>query len=219
MPQQEGVIKFRLDYAEAPPVHGEQIVEINAWRQVLFRLGLVGRDTQRYGGYAFGNVSRRLDGTAAHCRFLVSGTQTGGLAELDSGHYATVLDCDIDANRLSARGPIRPSSEALTHAAVYVCDETVRFVMHAHCPEIWQWAEALRLPTTPAQAAYGTPEMATEVERLFARTDVKARGLFAMGGHEDGIVSFGATAEQAGQALVGCLARALALAADEGGGE
>lgn len=215
VPQQEGVIKFQLDFAEAPPASGEQIVEINAWRRILCRLGMIGRDPDRYGGYAFGNISRRLPEAGPLCRFLVSGTQTGGLDELGPEHYAEVLDCDVDANRLSARGPIRPSSEALTHAAVYVRDRQIRFVMHAHCPEIWRRAGDLSVPTTSPQAAYGTPEMAAEVARLFKYSDVRQRGIFAMGGHEDGVVSFGASAGQAGEALVDCLARALVMDGEE----
>lgn len=209
MSQQEGVIKFQLDYSDGPAVPISEIVEINAWRQILFRLRLIGLDSARYGGYAFGNVSRRIPSTEPGCSFLISGTQTGGLEELGAEHYASVLDCDIAANTITATGPIRPSSEALTHAAVYDRDQTIRVVLHAHCPEIWHCASAMGLPMTSSQAAYGTPEMAEEVERLFALTDVRGQKIFAMGGHEDGVVSFGETPEEAGLVLVRYLARAL----------
>ena len=39
--------------------------------------------------------------------------------------------------------------------------------------------------------------MAAETVRLFRETDVRQIGMYAMAGHEDGIVSFGETAEQA----------------------
>ncbi len=42
-----------------------------------------------------------------------------------------------------------------------------------------------------AEVPYGTPEMAREVQRLFRETDVRARRIFAMAGHKDGIVAFG----------------------------
>lgn len=208
MAQQEGVIKFQLDYSEGKAVQSGEIVELNAWRRILFCLRLIGRDSRRYGGYAFGNVSRRIFSPGRRS-FLISGTQTGGLKELGAEHYSSVLDCDIAANSITASGPIRPSSEALTHAAVYERGENIRAVLHAHSPEIWHCASAIGLPTTSSQAAYGTPEMAAEVERLFEQTDVRGQKIFAMGGHEDGVVSFGETPEEAGMVLVRYLARAL----------
>jgi hypothetical protein len=53
--------------------------------------------------------------------------------------------------------------------------------------------------------------MSDEVRRLFRETDVRARRLFSMGGHEDGLVAFGTTAEEAGTVLLHHLARALQL--------
>lgn len=57
----------------------------------------------------------------------------------------------------------------------------------------------------------GTPEMAREVRRLFPHTAVRERMIFAMGGHEDGVVAFGHTSEQAGTVMLAILARALAI--------
>ena len=53
--------------------------------------------------------------------------------------------------------------------------------------------------------------MSDEVRRLFRETDVRQRRLFSMGGHEDGLVSFGRTAEEAGTVLLNDLARAFQL--------
>jgi hypothetical protein len=46
------------------------------------------------------------------------------------------------------------------------------------------------------------------VESLFAGKGVREPRLFAMGGHEDGVVSFGRTAEEAGCVLLSTLVRA-----------
>ena len=62
---------------------------------------------------------------------------------------------------------------------------------------------------TRADVAYGTPEMADEVRRLFCETDVRQLRIFGMAGHEDGIVTFGRTADEAGSAMLGALARSL----------
>ena len=55
--------------------------------------------------------------------------------------------------------------------------------------------------TTAADVAYGTPEMAAETARLFRESDVRQVGMYAMAGHEEGIVSFGETPEQAAEVL------------------
>lgn len=212
MSLQEGVIKFRLDFSEAAPVPDEEISEINAWRKILYTLGLIGRDPARYGGLGYGNVSRRIppfDATWQRRAFLISGTQTGGVPDLTTRHYTCVRFCDVEANHIVAEGPARPSSEALTHGAVYAQDPDLHWVMHVHSPQIWQQAYATGLPVTSPQAAYGTPEMASEVRRLFRESDVIHQGLFAMGGHEDGIVAFGRTAQEAGCALLSSLAEAM----------
>lgn len=210
----EGVIKFDLDFTEAPPLPAEALRELNAWRRILFLLGLTGRDPARYEGLGYGNVSMRLPPFVAppHRRgFVVSGTQTGGMAELGPQHYTLVREFDPEANRVVAAGPIRPSSEALTHAALYALDEALRCVLHVHSPELWRHAAVLDIAATSPQAAYGTPAMAAEVARLYADPAVRSEGILAMGGHEDGLVAFGASAEEAGTVLVRRLARAMQL--------
>lgn len=207
-PEQEGVTKYELHFTPGPALDWATLAELDAWRTLLVRAGLIGRDPQRYGGVGFGNVSRRLDPQGT--RFAVSGTQTGALARLDASHYSIVTHCDAAANRLDAEGPIAPSSESLTHGQLYALDPDIRFIFHVHAPELWRAAARLGIPTTAAHAAYGTPAMVAEVERLFRETDVRRRRLFAMGGHEDGVVGFGASAARAGVMLFGALAAALA---------
>jgi ribulose-5-phosphate 4-epimerase/fuculose-1-phosphate aldolase len=207
--EREGVIKFDLRFTPAAPPARSEVTELCAWREVLRRLGLTGQDPARYGGIGFGNLSRRLAPGAQ--RFVVTGSQCGLLPVIDERHFAVVTGCDPLVNRLVAEGPMAPSSESLTHAQIYALAETAQFVFHAHSPEIWRAAGRLGIPATAAHAAYGTPAMVAEVERLFRETRVRESRLFVMGGHEDGVVSFGSTAEQAGTALILALVRALAL--------
>jgi len=103
---------------------------------------------------------------------------------------------------------VLPSSESMTHGAVYDLGPHIRFVFHGHSPVLWRRAEALRLPVTGSRISYGTPEMAREVERLYRTSTLPELQILAMGGHEDGIVVFGRTAEEAGQVLLRHLARA-----------
>ena len=83
--------------------------------------------------------------------------------------------------------------------------------MHVHSPELWRHAHTLDVPVTRPDVTYGTPEMSDEVRRLFRETNVRQRRLFAMGGHEDGLVAFGRTVEEAGTVLLNDLARAFQL--------
>jgi len=209
----EGVIKFALQYRLAQPVAQNELQELNAWRSRLWQLRLIGQDPQRYSGYGFGNVSMRCgprDSAPGRRAFLISGTQTGALPELDEHHYTLVESYDASANRVIAQGPVKPSSESLTHGILYDQDTRIQAVLHVHSPDIWQAAGALGLRVTDATVTYGTPAMAAEVQRLFGETDVFRQQVFSMGGHEDGIVAFGQTVAAAGETLLATLARAQA---------
>ena len=115
----EGVIKFRIDFREGPAPAEDILHELNVWRSTFKDLGLIGQDTERYDGYGFGNLSRRLPDQSGEA-FLISGTQTGHLPQLQPSHYATVHQCAPEANQLQASGLIQPSSEALSHGIVAV---------------------------------------------------------------------------------------------------
>jgi len=205
--QEEGVIKFDLQFSAAEPV-AVDLGELNRWRNILWKRNLIGQDPERYGGYGFGNVSQRIQPYDAACgrrAFVVSGTQTGELEELDNSHYVIVSEWDVEANRVTASGPVKPSSESLTHAMIYDLDESLQVVLHVHSPDIWASAADSGIPVTDPAVEYGTPAMAEEVRRLFRESSVGQTGIFAMGGHEDGVVSFGANVEQAGRILLKAL--------------
>ena len=53
--------------------------------------------------------------------------------------------------------------------------------------------------------------MAREVADLYRNSTLHEKRILAMLGHEDGIVSFGRTASEAGEVMVNTLAEALAL--------
>lgn len=210
----EGVIKFQADHRNtslAAASYAPLAAEIVSWRAILRRLGMVGRDERRYDGFAFGNLSARLNQgeTTATPSFLITGSQTGGKEGLTLADFCVVEGCDFGSNRVVSHGPARPSSESLTHDAVYRLDEKIEWVFHVHSPELWGRRLELGLPTTAADVAYGTPEMAREVERLYHRNNLAALGIFAMGGHRDGVVAFGTSAREAGETLIRFLVRSL----------
>lgn len=214
MTEQEGVIKYRLDYHAIPLCDYPELAELNAWRTILYRLGLIGQDAQRYGGLGFGNISFRLDHTR---QFVVTGSQTGGLERLSRDHYCKILHADAERNHIVAEGANKPSSEALTHAAVYEADERVQAVVHVHSPMIWRHYQALALPVVAANVRYGTQAMAAAVLGLFEQGALTETPIFVMLGHEDGIVAFGASIADACQVLIKTLASALRTAEEVGG--
>lgn len=203
----EGVIKFQLDFVKGPAPAGELLVELNAWRSVFKRHGLLGQDPGRYDGYGFGNLSRRLpepDGDA----FIISGTQTGHLHALRPEDYATVLTCNPETNYLQATGQIKPSSEALSHGVLYRSAPAIQWVMHLHSPEIFRQRARLNLPGTAPDADYGTPAMAAEILKLVQSHDPQEPGLLVMTGHQDGILAYGPAAQAAGELVIATLALA-----------
>lgn len=163
---------------------------LNACRRKLRELQLIGIDSN---GVSFGNLSVR-DGATKD--FYITGSATGGLPELTLADCAKVAAYDFERNSLRYEGCAIPSSESLTHAAIYESDASAHTVIHCHDLKFW-----LRLldqaPKTSEAANYGTPEMAREIMRLFERSDVHHKKILVMGGHEGGIVTFGANLKDA----------------------
>jgi hypothetical protein len=208
--EKEGVIKFDLRFTAGPAISMEILAELNNWRNILWQHALIGQDPARYDGYGFGNISQRIgaqDAPEGSREFAISGTQTGRLNQLNNYHYARVTACNADTNRVTANGPIMPSSESMTHGVIYDIDSELRAVLHVHSPDIWKRAAAQGIPMTRASIEYGTPEMSREVTRLFSQTDAREQGIFSMGGHEDGIIAFATSVEEAGNTLLTALAQ------------
>lgn len=210
----EGVIKFDFQHSRElldRDQYAGLVCPLIAWREILALTGLVGQDRARYEGAGYGNVSVRLGrpGMSLGRRsFLITGTQTSGKQCIGLDDFCIVERYEFERNRLISKGLTPPSSESMTHGAVYDLGPHIRCVLHAHSPVLWNRRHELRLPETSPAVPYGTPEMAREVQRLY-RTGVFAeRRVLAMGGHEDGVIAFGRSPEDAGQALLTWLARA-----------
>lgn len=204
----EGVIKYQLDFRLAETGDYPQFAELNGWRTILMQLGLIGQEPSRYGGLGFGNISFRLDNSAS---FVITGSQTGALKQLSKTHFSTVLSVDTARNHILAEGETKPSSEALTHAAVYKASNKFKAVVHAHSPDIWRNHAALNLAAIPKDIPYGTPEMAAAVAELFATGKLNAQPVFVMLGHEDGVIAYGHSITGASLVLVRLYAKALTI--------
>jgi L-ribulose-5-phosphate 4-epimerase len=183
-------IKFSCERVAAEITSFGGLAELNAYRRKLLDLRLIGVDPN---GIGFGNLSVR-DG--ATDKFYITGSATGGIRELALADCAKVVACDFERNRVRYKGPATPSSESLTHAAIYASDAGAGAVIHCH--DLKLWATALnQAPTTSKTAEYGTSELANEIMELFTCTDVQSRKIVVMAGHEGGIVTFGKDLEEA----------------------
>ena len=193
--EKEGVVKYTVQHVTDRITLPAEMEDLLSWRRRLRELELIGADAQ---GLGYGNISVRWYATP---RFLITGSQSSGLLDVDQRNFASVEVIDLDRNFLRSRGEAPPSSEALTHAALYQSRSSIRAVVHVHSHPIWSaWLD--RLPTTRHDVAYGTPEMAYEMIRLQKRSVITDKGVVVMGGHQDGVIAFGASvADAAGEIL------------------
>jgi L-ribulose-5-phosphate 4-epimerase len=183
-------IKFSCERVAAGITSFGGLAELNAYRRKLLDLHLIGLDPS---GVGFGNLSVR-DGVTDN--FYITGSATGGIQELTLADCAKVVACDFKMNRVRYEGSALPSSESLTHAAIYESDAGTGAVIHCHDSKLW--AVVLNeAPTTSKAADYGTPEIANEIMQLFTRTNLRSRKIVVMAGHEGGIVTFGKDLQEA----------------------
>jgi ribulose-5-phosphate 4-epimerase/fuculose-1-phosphate aldolase len=210
----EGVIKFRSEHVGATLNEGQfggVAKELAAWRDLFQKIGVLGQEPGRYEGAGFGNLSGRLNPPSlpkGRRRFLITGSQTSGMQDLSLAQLCAVESYSLRENCVVSRGMVPPSSESLTHGAIYDLSPAIRYVFHLHAPSIWQAAARTRMPTTSPDVGYGTQEMAFEMQRLYASTSLSERRVLAMAGHEDGVIAFGRNADEAGLALMREMAQA-----------
>jgi ribulose-5-phosphate 4-epimerase/fuculose-1-phosphate aldolase len=183
-------IKFSCERVAAGISSFGGLTELNAYRRELLDRRLIGVDPN---GIGFGNLSVRVGATK---NFYITGSATGGIQELTLAHCAKVVAWDFERNQVRYEGSAIPSSESLTHAAIYESDATAGAVVHSHCSKLWA-ALLNQVPTTSKVADYGTPEMANEIMQLFTRTNARSRKIVVMAGHEGGILTFGKDLEEA----------------------
>jgi ribulose-5-phosphate 4-epimerase/fuculose-1-phosphate aldolase len=171
------------------------LADLNAYRAKLLKLHLLGVDSN---GIGFGNLSVR-DGKTDN--FYVTGSGTGGKLELASTDCVKVVACDFNANAVRFQGSSIPSSESLTHAAIYASDAMAGAVIHCHDLHLWR-ALLNQAPTTSATAEYGTPELAHEITALFKDNNAQNRKIVVLAGHESGVMTFGKDLEEAFAVLI-----------------
>lgn len=191
----EGYTKFAVHVTDGDLPANPALERLNQVRTELHDLKLIGVLPD---GIGYGNVSVRQNGSA---KFIISGTATGAKRVLAFTDYCLVDTFDILRNEVFCTGRIAASSESMSHGAVYQANPAVACVIHIHSRTIFDHMLQNGYPRTSAQAAYGTPQIAEETMEL-VRDAGAAQGLFAMAGHQDGVIAYGADVETARQLLL-----------------
>lgn len=193
----EGYIKFNCEWINQP-LSVNVPLELKFWRDKMHELKQIGHYAEINIGY--GNISVKTpDG------MIISGTQTGDVYPIQDEHFTLVSYYDINNNSVVCKGPIKASSESMTHAAIYEADSTIKAIIHIHNKELWLKL-INKVPTTKETVPYGTPDMANEIFRLFNETSVSHDKIIVMAGHDEGIIAFGKTISEAGELILKQLA-------------
>ncbi len=191
MKTDEGYIKFNLDWDKRIFSFNDQDFSlINTSRERLYKTGLIGAYPD---GIGFGNLSLRNSSNS----FIISGSATGNFRHLLKEHYSLVTDFDIPKNSISCIGLSKASSESLSHAIIYESNPKVNAVIHTHHQDMWN-CYFDKLPTTDKKAKFGTPEIAIEIKKLAN----KSSGIIIMGGHQEGIITYGKSLFEAEKILL-----------------
>ena len=185
----DGVIKYHVSHTQIPTPAFAAFPDLEALRCRLFTLGLIGETP---GGIGYGNLSFRHQGEH---EFTITATQTGKQPTLNPAEYIRITGYNFDTFTVFSEGEFNPSSEALSHAMIYEVHPKIQAVIHVHSKPLWQMMIATGALATTAE--YGTADMVHEIANLYQSRDPFKHNAFVMKGHEDGIITFGKTIQQA----------------------
>ena len=183
----DGVIKYGVTHISDEAPEFKEYAELEALRLRLFRLGLIGVQD----GIGYGNISLRENASS----FFITATQTGELEHLDREFYTFIDSYDFKNFSVTSMGKHKPSSEALSHAMIYEISSKIDAVIHIHSKALWEFMKEQNSLFTEAE--YGTIKMVEEIASLYEGKDPFAESAFVMRGHEDGVMVFGKSLEEA----------------------
>lgn len=195
MLQDEGYIKYSITWQDAELPAACNTDDILHFRNRLHELQFIGENAD---GIGYGNISKRY---GSDNTFIITGTQTGRISLAQKNDLSLVTQFDIANNSLLCSGKIKASSEALTHAAFYTADKNIHAVIHVHHADMWQSLKD-QVPTTDKDVAYGTPQMANEIFRLYSQPETVLQKIIITAGHQDGIFTFGKDLQEAWDVLM-----------------
>jgi ribulose-5-phosphate 4-epimerase/fuculose-1-phosphate aldolase len=185
----EGYVKYTVEHTMSQAIETPHWMALNQARTKLYDMGLVGVTA---GGIGFGNLSVRVRGD----EFLISGTATGACPVLGPDGYCLIRSFDIEKNRVVSIGPVKPSSETMTHGVIYQSCHGANCVIHIHSRAIFDAMIRDKYPATPETAAYGTPDIALAIGKLVREAE-ETEGRIVLAGHDEGVIIYASTIERA----------------------
>ncbi len=132
--------------------------------------------------------------------FVVTASRTTSKRALSADDFVEVVRVEILGTERGvvhycARGGLVPSSDSLMHHLIYAARPDVMAVFHGHDPWVLAAGEALGVPITGSETAYGSLEDGRETARELAHHDYIVR-------RNHGFVAVGRTADHAGRLAI-----------------
>lgn len=171
--------KFKLTLKRAAAPTALEVLSLEKWRALFYKLQLVGEYPNEKIG--FGNLSCRL---TEKKNFLITGGQTGHLPHLQPHHYTRVIECDLKKGHMVAEGLIAPASEALIHSEIFEADPNINYIFHVHHHRLWEYIQ----------------KSGQELGQGIIKD--QSHGIFVMKGLQDEIIAYGTNADEAGKLVL-----------------
>lgn len=206
----EGVIKFSYSLFPAKmPL--KRISGLMICRDKLYKEGLIGiYRTGPMKGIGYGNASIRATYKGKK-GFFITGSQTGSIEKLPAEKYCFIEYFSIAKNHVKAFGSVAPSSESITHSAIYSINPHIGAVVHTHSKEIFEKAGKLGLKFTSKKSSYGSVELALELKAAIYKMGSPDFGAVVTLGHEEGVFVWHKTIEEASNLCLELLKKAKSI--------
>jgi hypothetical protein len=189
-----GGVKFRAERLAAEMRPCPDLAELGLYRSKLRDQKFIGQDVS---GIGFGNISVKAKNETGFFITISGGAIRESISQAD---LAWVKSWSFAENIVRFEGPGTPSAETLTHAAIYDANRSVGAILHIHNRSVWDWLVAHGEATADA-AEYGTAAMAETVQEFLNRS-ARLTNVFAMSGHEEGVLALGLNLAEAYASLM-----------------
>lgn len=181
-----------------------EIPRLATWCAAFDREGL----TPEEDGASAGNLSFR---TVAG--FVITASRTRTKTGLSADDLVEVVrvdlrDTDVGVIHYFAAGGRVPSSDTMMHHMIYAARTDVTAVFHGHDPFVLAAGEALGVPVTGRDTAYGSIDDAIECAESLGQHDYIIR-------RNHGFVAVGRTMDHAGKVAIAIGRRAREIAAED----
>lgn len=190
MNEKEGIVKYFLEFKKEKLDITKEYKSLEVLRKRLYSLALIGAYED---GIGYGNISLKSEDENS---FIITGTQTGCLQDLEEKDYSKVLSIDFNNFKTKACGLSHPSSECISHGTIYNLDKEIKAVIHIHNKKLWHFMienNYLSTEDTP----YGTLEMVEDIRNMYKNKNILENNIFVMKGHYEGIICFAKSLEAA----------------------